>query len=408
MIPSNTLIYFISDLHIGRVTDGVDRVKEVVNAFERLKVRINKDPINCKKIVVIGGDVFDKNNPNEKHIALFISILNMFKGMGVMVYVMSGNHDSIAEYGRYSCLSFIRELSSEYDYVELVDKIKHVYLDTFDSGPHYLVFLPHINFAHLRRSSYSEIQKYINARVAKIYKEIGPGAQTIVFSHLDIKKYLPIDSDNTLNRAVGCIPNKLMTMKKMPLGTVKPLIISGHYHKSDKYKNVHIIGAPLCLTFGEIAEKKYFAKITVHTQLSQAPTVKLVSTKADKFVQIDLDLTSYKDDLQNKIIEAVNKKVSKKMRGHLKIDLVLKEFQVGAVDWKKLKDRIEGKYCMKVKDIKPKIVRDSRQVRNSKMKLGLKPLESLHIYLKEVMKLDRDIMERVEARAELILNNRDN
>ena len=203
-------VIWTSDLHLGLTTDSIDRTEEIVDILSYIfeyAVKVKADA------VVLGGDIFDHNTPNESLIATFIGSLNIIKH--IPTYVMVGNHDIIAKSDRKSCLSFIEKLTDGgYPLLRLVDTIESMEVWP---GIHF-TFLPFVAKSHIRLKNKS-LQEHVDRRAKAIQKyDVPKTAHHIVFSHL-----MP----------PGCVPGTEDTMLKK----VDLMVPSAFHSPSSKYSN---------------------------------------------------------------------------------------------------------------------------------------------------------------------------
>jgi exonuclease SbcD len=81
----------ISDLHIGKRIHGFSMVDDQRYILEQI-TRILKD--ESVHGLLIAGDVYDKNVPNEDAVDLLDDFLTNVSDLGCPVYMIAGNHDS--------------------------------------------------------------------------------------------------------------------------------------------------------------------------------------------------------------------------------------------------------------------------------------------------------------------------
>lgn len=115
-------IIHISDLHIGKrlcETDLTDDIRYAL--FDEILGRIYREAAAEKKpqALIISGDIYDKSLPSAEAEELFGKFLAAAVGLGMKVFVSSGNHDSarrlashaglLSELGVYISLPFSAE-----------------------------------------------------------------------------------------------------------------------------------------------------------------------------------------------------------------------------------------------------------------------------------------------------------
>ncbi len=400
-------ILFVSDIHLGLVSDLVDRTQETIRVIKKdVAIRANKLVDKGHNVdIVFGGDIFHKNTPSESNIASFIQIINMFSEFKCNLYIMSGNHDSVSDKKRLSCLSFIKKLSEMYNYVFLIDDIKAIKYKTTDAGKFVLVFLPHINNAHLEKyKEYKTTQDYINKRTEKLYAKLGNGVPTIVFTHLDIKGAIAGDEANLLMKSTVSLPECIVANEDCK---ILPTIVSGHIHLASIQKNINIIGSPIYTDFSDCdLVDKYIAEITLPTDIRGVPTIDLHKTHCNNFIQITIDLHKKTGDISKDILEIISNKLETvSTSSFLKIDLAVSSSSLSVINLSKIEDSIQAKYGYTVKKIIPKVIRMNRDKRNKELKIGLKPIESFKIFIDNDKSLKKSSRLEISNYAEKYFEN---
>lgn len=365
--------FVISDTHLGLSTDELNRDEEIVGVlkyFFRFAVKKKAD------FIVLNGDQFHNNTPSERLIALFISVLNIANKAGITVYVLNGNHETIAKHKRRTCLSFINDLQKGgYPNLHLVDKMKTIRF----SNNTYFTFLPHIAKSHIP-SKYESVQNYFDSKAEKLVKKLSIlKHQHWVFSHLNVKDCIPGSEDSMLKKVETVVPDSLT---KLYLDKPDTVIINGHIHSKQSKENLHIIGSPVFVSFGEKESKKYFLEIHVPEKLSEkknliwheSPCKKLVEYKcsleklsdSQKFVKGFIkNLKKENDDLENTI---------------LKVKLELGE-QAHGFDHDGFRQKL-SKHCFFVRPIDVRRIL-KRVKRNKEQTVKLNPIDAVKVWLKE-------------------------
>ncbi len=81
----------LGDLHLGKSLNQMNLIDDQTYMLEEL-VRIAKD--QAVDAVLIAGDVYDKKIPSEEAVSLFDDFLCRLSDEKIVVFVISGNHDS--------------------------------------------------------------------------------------------------------------------------------------------------------------------------------------------------------------------------------------------------------------------------------------------------------------------------
>lgn len=397
-------VIWASDLHIGLSTDGIDRSDEVLDILEDIidyGIKLHKDTSE-EVIFVLGGDIFNNNNPSEKLITLFIFILNRLKETGFRSFIMVGNHDEVSDPERVSCLNFVNELGYVYKNISLIDDIETIKIGVFDNGPLYFTFLPHVSKALIQRRVNEGLmrrtiptQTYIDKSAEKIMKTVGNGSQHIVFSHLNVKGVHAGSEENLLKKSTVYLPDAITNP---PIGCITPQIVQGHIHSFLEEKNLHIVGSQFFCGFGEREDNKYFLDLKIQDKLGGGDHIfNYIKTNCLKFKQLEVsmleDSTPFmeRDDVLN-FLDSIDENTV------IKLD-VTTNIENSLTDWKGVVDRIYKEY--KPYHIKPVIPRTVavRRVRSSKQVIGIPLKDSVQVYLKRHIKKDKNRLVRVYKRS---------
>ncbi len=352
-----------SDFHIGLQTDDVDRADEIIRIMLFIAahaIKIGAD------FVVLGGDIFDHNNPSEGLISRFIEVLNKLKD--IKVYVMVGNHDVIAKDKRRSCLSFIRKLKKGgYPNLRLVDEIKTIKMWKAEVGNVYFTFLPFIAKAHLK-PAYKSVQQYVDVKAKAIQKKMPEDAQHFVFSHLMPPDCVPGTEDEMLKKVDVMVPKAFTEFK---LGWCRPTIINGHVHTRQDVGGINVIGSPIFTAFGEKEKSKYFLQIDIPEFMGEGSGgLKYIRTPCLKFKEFDMHIKTPQDAIK---IPKFNKNTI------VKVNAVVEESGIG-FDFDAVRKML-GRGGAYVKPIKPYIIH-ARVKRNKKQVVKLAPQSAVKVWLK--------------------------
>ena len=364
-----------NDIHLGLVTNDINRTEEIV----RVSLDAVRHAIKLKKagddvMIVIGGDIFDHNNPSEYLIGQFIRILNLAVKYKIQTYVLYGNHDAVSDTKRKGCLDFIKKLKGDYSCVQLIDDITCIQWFTADYGHVFLTFLPHISKARLKDTKFKTVQEYIDAKAKKIWEKVGQGCHQLVFSHLNVKGIIPGSEENLLKKSEIYLPDSFIEGNQA-IGHIAPMIIQNHIHTRQVIDNVYVTGSQIYIDFGEKEKKKYFAVIELLDQLGTQWKVRYKKTDCLPFVELNFDYTNGNDPSK----KLKTKKMMKQAKGAVvKVNVIYDE-NSPSVDWEQIRKEL-SKSAHYVKPIIPKFVR-ARTVRNEKQSVNLSPVDAVKLWL---------------------------
>lgn len=388
-------IVWISDTHLGLMTDEIDRTEEILGVMIRAAKRAVKIKADA---FVFGGDIFNDNTPSEKLIALFIRVLNILHAAGIKTFVMVGNHDAIADAERRSCLSFLRKMKKGYPLVELVDEIKTMKFCDAEVGDIWFTFLPHITKAMIG-PKYSTVQQYVDFKAREILKTVPKDAQHFCFSHLNVPGAHPGSEDSMLKKVEVMIPDCFITTK---LGQNRPEIIQGHIHTRQTIGNIHIIGSPMFANFGEKEKDKYFLQLNVPNWIGDGKgSRELLLTKCRPFIEWDVEVRPEDPVLpfEKKRFAIMAKELTKD--AVLKINVTCTEKDAG-LPWEEYRKAF-AKHCFYVKPIRPRVLRESIK-RNKKQTIKLSPKEAVRLFIdshkvkkpERILSMAADYIERLQ------------
>jgi DNA repair exonuclease SbcCD nuclease subunit len=390
-------IVFSSDWHIGLRTDDIDRTDEIINIGKDIvKHCVGLQKEGYEVMLVLGGDLFNINTPSEKDIASFISVLAGIKKYEIKTIVIVGNHESVADPDRLSCLNFLKEIKTGYPTITLIDDIKFMDMGVHDTGPLYFTFLPHITRATVHRKFLDKKieekvtpQEYIDMKCERIMSKVGRGAQHIVFSHLNVKGCHAGSEDTLLKKSDVYLPN---CFTNTPVGFVTPLILQGHIHSHSVDDNLNIVGSPIYCTFGE-SGNKYFAEIDVSATISEDHKVIFHRTKCKQFEQLELNMIGETRDFFD--IPEVTKfcnNLTPEMNPMVKFDITINP-ESNHYDWSAIAEKMLD-FNAHCRPIVPRVI-FKRQVRSVEQKIGLSPKESVKVYLKKNLRKEKERAQRI-------------
>ena len=401
-------VIWTSDPHLGLKTDDVDRTEEILGVLKRVITRAVKVKQSGERVVlVLGGDIFNSNVANESLINSFIMLLNLLFKYDIETYILVGNHDAISDPKRLSCMSFVHSLGKVYKNIKLVDDIAFIKYDTFDNGPLYFTFLPHISKATIAKNVMGgklkkEIptQEYIDSKCERILRKVGTGSQHMVFSHLNIKGAHGGSEENLLKKSEVYLPE---CFTNVPAGFIDPVILQGHIHSSSIEGNLHVVGSPIFCGFGESEEEKCYLEVKIAETLGKDYILNYISTGCLQFKQLEVDMISDSTPfLKRTDVLRFIKSLDENCVA--KFDIVISPHE-NTYDWQAIREKVIKTTNVKhLKPIMPRVVL-KRPVRSPDQKLGLDPDKSVRIFLKRNLGKEVDRMKRVYKRSQVYLKD---
>lgn len=397
------LIIFSSDWHIGLKTDEIDRTEEIIKIGKQIISHcVKKKKLGFDVLLILGGDLFNTNTPSENQIASLLVIISLTKKHDIKTIVMDGNHDSVADPDRLSCLNFLKEAKIGFPNVILVQDIKFLSMGETENGPLYFTFLPHISKATVERLVRDEKleervspQEYIDSKSLAILKKVGPAAQHYVFSHLNVMGAHPGSEENLLKRSDVVLPS---AFTNTPVGYVIPTIIQAHIHSHQIIDNINIVGSPIYCTFGEKLGPKYFCEIEISNNIGKKDRIEFIPTDCRQFHRLELDmLGETRDFFEIEEVTAFMNQLNPEQQPIVKIEITISP-ENNTYNWDAIRSRISREFNCDVKPIIPRVI-FKRQVRSVEQKITLTAKQATQVYLKKNLRKEKDKAKRIYARA---------
>lgn len=240
-----------SDLHLGKnlseesfYCDQKYILEEIINIVKEQKINV----------VMIPGDIYDKNIPSLEASMLFDGFLTKLSKMNVKVLITSGNHDSNERlsFGSKIFNEFNIHIATSYD-----GKIEKISIDDVD-----FYLLPFLKPFHLKKLMNEEEYKNINNSNDMIKwilkkEKIDKSKKNILLTHQFVmwngKMPEQCDSESFSINSVG-------TLDAIDVNLLDDFdyVALGHIHRPQKIKRdtVRYSGTPLKYSFSEIDDKK--------------------------------------------------------------------------------------------------------------------------------------------------------
>lgn len=367
-------LVWTSDLHLGLMTNDINRTDEIVKVCLRVVKYAVKNKVDW---FVFGGDIFNNNNPNEWLISQFIRILNPLKKANIKTFVIDGNHDKISKPGRMSCLQFLKKIKEGYPNIKWVNDINVTKVLKSELGDVYFTFLPHISTTQTPEK-FKTVQQYIDARAKAIQKKLPKDARHYVFSHLNVKGVIPGSEEYLLKKSEIFLPD-VWTDQKIRLKEMdRPEIIQGHIHSRGQVDNIQIVGSPIFVDFGEKEFEKYFLEVEIPELMGEGSGgFKYHKTKCIQFLEFEFSIDNI--ITPQKVVDFVMKELLNNYpcvldRLVLKLSITCSE-QALVFPFEELRKELMKKIHY-VKPITPKIKRE-QVVRNRYQKPNLAPTDAV-------------------------------
>jgi len=294
----------LADLHIGKIIleqSLIEDQKYILNQIIDIIVKNNID------VVLIAGDVYDKNIPNIDAVRLFSDFLSNLYKLKVKVFVISGNHDSKDR------LSFGNELFIDNGvYIEGIfcGKLKKFKLED-EYGSLNVYMLPFVKPADVRIfypddkiESYNDAVKCIIGNI-----ELDKNARNIIMIHQFVTASgIEIERSDSENISLGGIDNI-----DVSIFNDFDYVAMGHIHRAQKLikDTIRYSGSPLKYSFSEVGHHKsvpiiqFLEKGNIKLELVDLKPIRdmrVIRGKLENLLDNEIVSLSNKDDYISAVI----------------------------------------------------------------------------------------------------------
>ena len=294
----------LSDLHLGKLVleqSMIDDQKYILNQIIDI---VKKEKVD---IVLIAGDVYDKSIPTIEAVNLFSDFLTRLYKLKVLVFVISGNHDSKDR------LSFGNELFVDNGiYIEAIFN-GNLRCETINDkyGKLNIYMLPFIKPVEIKRFYPDEIIDTYEDAIKCILKHssINKSERNIIMVHQFVtslgEAVIRSDSESI---SLGGIDNIDVTLFKD-----FDYVAMGHIHGPQKVgrETVRYSGSPLKYSFSEVNQKKSVCIIEFNSKedinISKIPLIpikdmRVIKGPFDKLISKEIVNLENKNDYLDVIL----------------------------------------------------------------------------------------------------------
>lgn len=239
----------LSDLHIGKRVNGFPMLEDQRYILEQILERTKESSADA---VIIAGDIYDKPVPSAEAVDLLDDFLVGLTKLGVMVFLISGNHDS-AERISYAG----RLLRESQVYISpRFDGILHPVRITDDYGTVNVYLIPYIHPSLVRNAWPEEkIGSYDDAMRVLLEKSgVDPSARNLAVAHQFVTAggQSPEETDSE-EKHVGGLDNV-----DASAFDAFDYVALGHLHGPQRIgrNTIRYAGSPLKYSFSEEKQNK--------------------------------------------------------------------------------------------------------------------------------------------------------
>lgn len=255
-----------ADLHIGKRVNEFSMLEDQEYILRQILKTADKEQV---EVVLIAGDVYDKQVPSAEAVRLFDWFLTQLNSRKLPVFVIGGNHDSVE---RLSFGAQIMEESGVYLTQSYDGKVVPVRLED-EYGPVNLWMLPFLKPAMVKRFfPEQDIVTYQDALETVIgHMELNREERNLLIAHQFVTGAVTGGSEDSVEVFVGGVENV-----DASVFADFDYVALGHIHRAQSAggEQIRYSGTPLKYSFSEIrheksvtiAELKEKGSLTVHQE----------------------------------------------------------------------------------------------------------------------------------------------
>lgn len=255
-----------ADLHIGKRVNEFSMLEDQEYILRQILKTADKEQV---EVVLIAGDVYDKQVPSAEAVRLFDWFLTQLNSRKLPVFVIGGNHDSVE---RLSFGAQIMEESGVYLTQSYDGKVVPVRLED-EYGPVNLWMLPFLKPAMVKRFfPEQDIVTYQDALETLIGNmELNREERNLLIAHQFVTGAVTGGSEDSVEVFVGGVENV-----DASVFADFDYVALGHIHRAQSAggEQIRYSGTPLKYSFSEIrheksvtiAELKEKGSLTVHQE----------------------------------------------------------------------------------------------------------------------------------------------
>ena len=279
----------IADLHLGKQMNDLSLLPDQEYILDQIVSVAESERVDA---VLIAGDVYQRSSPQAEAMALFDAFVSRLVGLGMRVFIISGNHDSAQRISYFA--SLIR--SSGVYVTEAFDgALQSVPLRDGD-GEIVVWMLPFLRPAQVRRKlPEAKIATYQDAVEAVLARApIDPKKRNVLLCHQFITGCETSDSEE---RTVGGLDDIAATVFD-----AFDYVALGHIHKPQRVlrETLRYAGSPLKYSFSEANHKKSVAIVDLNEKgdvaVRTAPLYPLHDVRLIEGMLDDLMRLPYSED----------------------------------------------------------------------------------------------------------------
>lgn len=246
------LLAHISDLHLGKTLFNYALLEDQEYILEQIVAILTQKKVD---VLMIAGDVFDKNVAPEAGLKVFRKFLNKLVEANIKVMIISGNHDSAER------LTFGAEFMTEKGiyFSKVYDGVIEPVTLTDEYGPVHFYLLPFVKPSTVQH--YFEEEKIVTAddavRCAVSHMKVDTKERNIILAHQNILSAKRCESEEVFIGGQDAVSDEVFADFDYTA--------LGHIHGQQKIgkHNVYFCGTPLKYSVSELNHNKVMPIISL-------------------------------------------------------------------------------------------------------------------------------------------------
>jgi exonuclease SbcD len=236
--------FHISDLHLGKRVHEVPMINDQSDILRKI-VLLARD--KKPDAVLIAGDVYDKSMPTVEAVQLLDRFLVWLNDLGITVFMISGNHDSVervafgADLLKYSDVHIVQSYRGQITPVSLND----------EHGSINVWMLPYLKPALVRRElEKQDIVTYAEALAAALSEiKIDSSQRNVLIAHQFVTGAVTSESEEYVGGSENVDGSLFDAFDYVALG---------HLHRPQhiERETLRYCGSPLKYSFSEVNDQK--------------------------------------------------------------------------------------------------------------------------------------------------------
>ena len=234
----------IADLHLGKRMNDVSLIEDQKYILDQISDIAEKENVDA---LLIAGDIYQNTSPSAEAMNLFNDFVSLITEKNIVIYAISGNHDSDSRIAYFSKLLHMSGVYFSERFTGALQQFR--FCDKF--GDIVISLLPYIKPVHVKKFFPDENIESFNDAISCVIKnsDIDTSKRNIIICHQYITGGASSDSDFSIGGLDNIDAEVFKDFDYVALG---------HLHQAQKIQRetLRYAGSPLKYSFSEVNHKK--------------------------------------------------------------------------------------------------------------------------------------------------------